>query len=100
MTRHRNRRPLFLAAVACAALAGCASQAPTTARPAASSVRVSLQRTATTTTRPADPRADLTLEQIQPNASLPAPSTQPAKPAPLSALQTYAQARAALIDNQ
>lgn len=99
MTSSRKLR-LFLSVAAASSLAGCAAQGPHASRPQAQRAQVSLQRTAAASTRPLDPKAEMTLEQIQPNAALPAPSTQPSAPATLDALQTYAQARAALVDNQ
>ncbi len=51
-------------------------------------------------TQPADPKADLKLNQIEPRVTLPPPATRPAGDAPLAALEAYAHARASLVDNQ
>lgn len=51
-------------------------------------------------TQPADPKANLSLDDIEPKLTLPAPATRPSGAPPLKAIQLYAQARAALIDNQ
>jgi tetratricopeptide (TPR) repeat protein len=95
MTPSRKLRMLFLA-IGPISLFGCASRQP--AAPSVS-VKSSLTRTAAAT-RPADAKAAMTLEAILPKAALPAAATQPSTPVPLDALQTYAQARAALVDSQ
>jgi len=72
-------------------LIGCAATVTPT--------RPSLVATAPST-NPFDARAWLALAQIEPVPVLPAAASQPTGPAPLEALRIYAQARAALIDNQ
>lgn len=74
------------------ALAGCAS------RPVVRHTPIIAIRSAAT--QPVDPKADLAIDQIMPGVTLPAPATQPTEPPSLDAIQTYAQARAALVDNQ
>src|SRR5438876_111000 len=79
-----------------AALAGCAAQRPVATAP----------RSAPTThptiaaTQPLDPKALLTLDQIQPKSKIPEPAATQSAPAPLKALQLYAQARAAQLENR
>ena len=71
--------------------AGCASNPST--------IHIRHSSASTAATHPVDPKADLTIDQIEPAISLPAPTTAPSAPAPLAAIQLYAQARAMLIDN-
>ena len=76
------------------ALCGCAARGTGTALTTGSKL---------VATRPAaDTRARLTLDQIEPKPLLSAtqPATQPTEPAPLGAIELYAQARAAILDNQ
>ncbi len=49
---------------------------------------------------PVDPKAQLTIDQIEPAVSIATPATVPSGEAPLAAIQLYAQARAMLVDNQ
>jgi tetratricopeptide (TPR) repeat protein len=78
------------------AISGC-----TTAAPGSRSAHPSTPHLAATRPVSDDPKADLALEDIDPPVnSLPAPATQPSTPAPLDAIQLYAQARSALIDNR
>ncbi len=51
-------------------------------------------------TQPVDPKAELTVDQIEPALSLPSPATRPSGPPSLAAIQLYAQARAKLVENQ
>ncbi len=76
---------LLAGAAGCAAVhpGSASSRGPTTAP--------------TTAGVPVDQQADLTLDQILPVPSLPAPATQPADPAPLDALDLYARARDAML---
>jgi tetratricopeptide (TPR) repeat protein len=98
-----GRRIIIAALVATAvAGAGCATRRGPTTAIASPSTAPSGPRIAAT--QPLDPNALLTLEQIQPKLELPqakaattAPSTQPV---PLEAIELYAQARDALLQNQ
>src|SRR5262249_7163989 len=71
------------------AAGGCAS------RGAAS--RPKPMQTATAATKPSDP-ALVSLDQIEPQPILAAPTTRTANEPPLAAVQAYAQARAAQLD--
>ena len=86
---NKNLRLILICAIL--GMVGCASN------PSASNVRHIAGQTAAT--QPLDPRAELTIDQIEPAILLPAPTTAPSGPAPLAAIQLYAQARAKLIDN-
>jgi tetratricopeptide (TPR) repeat protein len=79
-------------AVSCAVLAvtGCSVRQP---------IAPSTQVVMRAATQPVDPKANLTLDQIEPKVALERATTRPARPAPLGAIQVYAQARAAMIDN-
>ena len=79
-------------AVAMAGVAGCAARQLAKVNDAAGD--------APATTRPVDPKASLALDDIEPRVALPVPATRPSGFPPLAAIQAYAQARAALIDNQ
>jgi tetratricopeptide (TPR) repeat protein len=77
--------------------AGCAHQAPRARSVAAPTV---VSGPAKPTTEPLPPEALVTLDEIQPPAELPAaPATGPGK-APLEALDLYAKAREALLENR
>jgi hypothetical protein len=80
--------PLLLA-IAILGGSGCASKTPGSAE---------AHRLAAT--QPVDPQSELSLEEIEPRLVLPAPATRPSGEAPLEAIRVYAQARAALVDNQ
>ena len=72
--------------------AGCAARHPA---PGGQPSGVALSAT-----QPIDPKANLSLDDIEPKLTLPAPATPPWDRASLEAIQVYAQARAALIDNK
>src|SRR4051812_42623629 len=75
------------------AIAGCASNAQR------SGLAPTTQYVATT--QISDPKALLTLNDIQPAVSMPAaPATQVGRIAPLEALQLFARARAAVLENK
>jgi tetratricopeptide (TPR) repeat protein len=83
-------RILQLCTLAAASAAGCA------AHPSGSSVNNLAPQAVQL---PVDPRASLTLDQIQPVPQLAAPATQPGDQAPLDALQWYAKSRLAEDNN-
>src|SRR4051812_42613098 len=84
-----------IVAVLYCAFSGCAS------KPAAKNVVTISPATQQQPTIPPDPKSNLTLDEIEPKITeLPAPASQPSKPAPLDAIQLYARARAKLVDNQ
>ncbi|CAN5520588.1 hypothetical protein BH10PLA1_BH10PLA1_07650 [soil metagenome] len=86
-----KRLPLILAASL--VVGGCA------ARPAAvqnaSGPVVSLP-----VTKPGNPKANYTLDQIQPAVTLPAPATQPSEKPSLDAIALYAKSRDELLQNR
>src|SRR5437588_12303116 len=88
-------RSLIVGCALAGVIAGCAAKGASQANRAVAPVVAATQPAS-------DPKANLSVDQIEPKlSSLPAPATQPATPAPLEAIQLYAQARSALIgDNQ
>jgi tetratricopeptide (TPR) repeat protein len=80
-------------AVSCAVLtlAGCAGKP---------SPQPMAHNLTTPTTQPLDPKANLSLDEIEPKLTLEVATTLPSRPAPLAAIQAYAQARALMIDNR
>src|SRR6478609_6229663 len=89
-----NRR--ILVSLMLAVVAGCATR-----RPAATPAPVVSPVAIAAATRAADPKAQLTLDQVEPKiTALPAPATQPSDPPPLKAIELYAKARTAINENR
>src|SRR5690242_3172138 len=89
---------LHFVLLAAIVIGGCAAQPKPAQRTAAT--HPATTRSAIVTTQPVDPMALLSLDEIQPPAVMPpAPTSQPGV-APLEALQLYARARAAVLDNR
>ncbi|HWC88277.1 MAG TPA: tetratricopeptide repeat protein, partial [Pirellulales bacterium] len=85
------------------AAGGCASSPSSTGATTSPGNPPSLQASTkpqTPSTAKADTKSELPLSRIEPAPVLAAPASQPSSPAPLEAIQLYAQARAAIIDNQ